>query len=398
MPPRYVVRSFLIFAFLPALCMAQLRTQKSTKKISKGPSFSKNSLTDAKPFFVFFSSMKEDPKRGEFETESEYRTRMSKKADTSSTVLLAVTVPPANETKNYWYDINNNRLTFGGGIPQVYECASYKPSNGTPIIIEIGNQDMGSYVATNAFGKPVTVQKNYVFDYAINFTNLSFVPDSIFDRQINSFFLSIYRPPKQAEKLSKSVIIAIGVKPISYQQSNFECVYTQSPKIDDPYEIAKFNYSFDARLTRIFLYDQSTKKVVANYNVNEDSSIILSRNIKTITEETKEPEKQLSVPNTDNTTPPDFVSYDTEPVAQHKVDAQYPEIANRTHLEGNVFLKLWVDTKGVVREAVVLKSDAEIFNQAAIDAAKQWIFKPAYAQGKPVAVWFSLPFRFRLPN
>jgi TonB family protein len=342
--------------------------------------------------------MKEDPQRGEFETESEYRTRMSKKADTSSAVLLAVTVPPANETKNYCYDIDKNKLTFGGGMLQGYECGSYKPSNATSIIIQVGNQDMGTYVATNAFGKAVTVQKSWVLDYAINVTNLGFVPDSIFSRETNSFFLSIYRPPKQAEKLSKSVVVALAVKPIDYQRSNFECVYTSTPKVDDPYEIAKFNYSFDARLTRIFLYDQSTKKVLANYDVNEVSSIIQPRQIKTITQENKEPDGQHSVANSDNDPPPDFVPYETEPVPKQKVDAEYPEIAKRAHLEGNVFLKLWVDTNGVVREALVLKSDAEIFNQAAIDAARHWTFKPAYAKGKPVAVWFSLPFRFRLPN
>ncbi len=96
--------------------------------------------------------------------------------------------------------------------------------------------------------------------------------------------------------------------------------------------------------------------------------------------------------------PPDFVPYEKEPVVVRKVDPKYPEIALRAGLEGNVYLKVWVDKEGKVRKAVVLKSDAEIFNQAAIDAATQWVFTPAVMQKGPVSVWVSIPFRFRLSN
>jgi protein TonB len=96
--------------------------------------------------------------------------------------------------------------------------------------------------------------------------------------------------------------------------------------------------------------------------------------------------------------PPDFVPYEKEPVVVRKVEPKYPEIALRAGLEGNVYLKVWVDKEGKVRKAVVLKSDAEIFNQAAIDAAQQWVFTPAVMQKGPVSVWVSIPFRFRLSN
>jgi len=94
--------------------------------------------------------------------------------------------------------------------------------------------------------------------------------------------------------------------------------------------------------------------------------------------------------------PPDFVPYEKEPTVVKKVEPKYPEIALRAGLEGNVFLKVWVTKEGKVREAVIIKSDAEIFNQAAKDAAIQWVFTPAVMQKGPVAVWVSIPFRFRL--
>ncbi len=98
----------------------------------------------------------------------------------------------------------------------------------------------------------------------------------------------------------------------------------------------------------------------------------------------------------DDEPPPDFVPYEKEPTVVKKVEPKYPEIALRAGLEGNVFLKVWVTKEGKVKEAVILKSDAEIFNQAAIDAAMQWVFTPAVMQKGPVAVWVSIPFRFRL--
>ncbi len=94
--------------------------------------------------------------------------------------------------------------------------------------------------------------------------------------------------------------------------------------------------------------------------------------------------------------PPDFVPYEKEPTVVKKIDPKYPEIALRAGLEGNVYVKVWVDKEGKVRKVVVLKSDAEIFNEAAIEAAKQWVFTPAVMQKGPVSVWVSIPFRFRL--
>lgn len=94
--------------------------------------------------------------------------------------------------------------------------------------------------------------------------------------------------------------------------------------------------------------------------------------------------------------PKDFVLYDTAPDAVNQVPPKYPELATRAGLEGTVWINAWISEAGDVVEARVIKSEAEIFNQAALDAAKQWKFKPAMANGKPVATWVAIPFKFRL--
>jgi TonB family protein len=57
-----------------------------------------------------------------------------------------------------------------------------------------------------------------------------------------------------------------------------------------------------------------------------------------------------------------------------------------------------VGKDGRVREVVVVKSDFEILSEAAVEAAKQFVFTPAYVTGGPVAVWVAIPFDFRLAN
>lgn len=94
--------------------------------------------------------------------------------------------------------------------------------------------------------------------------------------------------------------------------------------------------------------------------------------------------------------PKDYVLYDTAPEAVNQVEPKYPELALRAGLEGLVWTNVWISETGDVVEAKVIKSEAEIFNQAALDAAKQWKFKPATANGKPVATWVAIPFKFKL--
>jgi len=96
----------------------------------------------------------------------------------------------------------------------------------------------------------------------------------------------------------------------------------------------------------------------------------------------------------DTTPPPDFVEVEKEPAIVVKKEPAYPEIALRAGIEGKVWVKIWVDTDGRARQAIVLKSDNEIFNQPALEAAKQFVFTPAIKAGKPVSVWVSVPFKF----
>jgi protein TonB len=100
----------------------------------------------------------------------------------------------------------------------------------------------------------------------------------------------------------------------------------------------------------------------------------------------------------DDAPPADFVPVEKEPVVIKKVEPKYPELAMRAGLEGKVWVKIWVDKEGKPHQVVVMKSDAEIFNEPAVSAAKQFLFTPAYMNNGPVAVWVSVPFKFKLAD
>jgi protein TonB len=98
----------------------------------------------------------------------------------------------------------------------------------------------------------------------------------------------------------------------------------------------------------------------------------------------------------DEAPPADYVPYEKAPESVKQVQPKYPDLATRAGLEGTVWVKIWVDKEGKPKKAVVQKSDAEIFNQPATEAAMQWIFTPAMMKNGPVSVWVSIPFRFKL--
>lgn len=81
------------------------------------------------------------------------------------------------------------------------------------------------------------------------------------------------------------------------------------------------------------------------------------------------------------------------PVLVSSVAPVYPDEARAKKLSGKVFLRFKVSESGVVDSVQVLKG-SEVLNEAAIEAVRQWRFRPATADGKPVAVWMSQALKF----
>lgn len=77
----------------------------------------------------------------------------------------------------------------------------------------------------------------------------------------------------------------------------------------------------------------------------------------------------------------------------------YPRLAEQAGLEGLVWIKALVGSKGNVRDAVVYKSSGTpALDEAALKAAPKCKFKPAIQNGRPVAMWVTYKVDFILGN
>ncbi len=94
--------------------------------------------------------------------------------------------------------------------------------------------------------------------------------------------------------------------------------------------------------------------------------------------------------------PEAFVPVEKFPIPIKQVRPEYPDIARRANIEGVVWVKILVDKEGRAKKAIIIRSDAEVFDEPAIKAALQWIFTPAMMNSGPVMVWVAVPFKFQL--
>lgn len=93
-----------------------------------------------------------------------------------------------------------------------------------------------------------------------------------------------------------------------------------------------------------------------------------------------------------------YVEGDVQPPKRTYAPApRYPEgIAKEDRKQGKVVVKAVIDEQGNVAEVDVVESLESVYDQAAMDAIKQWRFKPATLDGEAVPVYYTLTINFRL--
>lgn len=92
-----------------------------------------------------------------------------------------------------------------------------------------------------------------------------------------------------------------------------------------------------------------------------------------------------------------FVAVEQQPVIIARVKPEYPELARQAGIEGRVIVKALIDENGDVKKVSVLQGD-DIFRESAVSAMYQTKFKPAINANRPVKVWITIPFNFRLKS
>lgn len=80
----------------------------------------------------------------------------------------------------------------------------------------------------------------------------------------------------------------------------------------------------------------------------------------------------------------------TRPVLLVRVEPSYPQVPRRAGLGGRVTLRAVIAEDGNVESVEVFASTNPLFNDAAVDAVRQWRYRPALMNGRPVRVYFSV--------
>jgi len=81
----------------------------------------------------------------------------------------------------------------------------------------------------------------------------------------------------------------------------------------------------------------------------------------------------------------------------HRVEPEYPPLAQQARISGSVVLAVVVGRDGIV-ENVSLVSGHPLLVQAAVDAVKQWRFKPYLLNYEPVEVQTNVTVNFSVVN
>lgn len=78
--------------------------------------------------------------------------------------------------------------------------------------------------------------------------------------------------------------------------------------------------------------------------------------------------------------------FDTDVIPVVRVAPNYPRVAMQAKLQGRVTMAVTINPDGTVSNAEVLEADPPgIFERAAIDAMRNWRFRPKVVGGTPVA-------------
>jgi TonB family protein len=80
-----------------------------------------------------------------------------------------------------------------------------------------------------------------------------------------------------------------------------------------------------------------------------------------------------------------------------KVQPAYPPNALRMRLEGAVQIQATIGKSGNIAAVKVLSGEP-LLAKAAVDAVKQWKYKPYYLNGEPVEIQTQITVNFKLPN
>lgn len=93
-----------------------------------------------------------------------------------------------------------------------------------------------------------------------------------------------------------------------------------------------------------------------------------------------------------------YTKVDENPVPVKTPPPKYPESLKREGVSGLVAVVIVIDEKGMIIGSSIAKSSNPEFEKPALDAVKNWKFKPAKKDGVAVKVRVTVPLRFNVED
>lgn len=79
----------------------------------------------------------------------------------------------------------------------------------------------------------------------------------------------------------------------------------------------------------------------------------------------------------------------------HKVEPQYPPFAKQLHIQGTVIVKAFISREGIITHTEA-ESGQPLLVSAALDAVRQWRYRPYYLNHEPIEVETEITVNFVL--
>ncbi|MBD3285929.1 TonB family protein [candidate division WOR-3 bacterium] len=93
----------------------------------------------------------------------------------------------------------------------------------------------------------------------------------------------------------------------------------------------------------------------------------------------------------------DFFKVEKKPEPIKQFEPEYPRDARESKASGTVFVNALVGPNGRVLDVKLAQSSGyPSLDNAALKAARNWVFSPGEQRGQPVKVWVNIPFTFKL--
>lgn len=182
-------------------------------------------------------------------------------------------------------------------------------------------------------------------------------------------------PPKEIEKIEVAPpkdLTALTPEPVAKEKAQEQTIKTQAEleaiktPVSSTGDTGKFTYSGPVKV----------KEEVIEKKIEKEEKKV-----------EKETYKEFEVEK-----PPECVN-----LSQVRGSMTYPEVARQAGIEGKVSVKVLVGTDGTVIKIGSLSGPDQFYDEVS-NKAMNLQFTPGLQNGKPVKVWVTVPFNFKLKN